>query len=970
MNQIKLHKEIDEIVAAGSDAADTDAVEALINENFDARDYFFEKIDASWIDWLCTNDFFEKLYEPAEDPTRYSYRMPEINYLEKVVNKEPDKVTKLMLGVDPKENFNPEVVDRFTRIAEKLEGENLKKMVEKIHDENWVKLMENFGESGYVYKDILEKLIAEEGCDTSLALADTVLTVRENRDSSRSNLFVLDHISQIDLFTHLRELAEEKTEEVFNFAINKLAEVIGDQQSEENNSLFEIEEAYYFLYSDFFMLDTGSLNKASSKADIENFMKLVISATRQAIEGNCDNADKVKDKYQKIEDLKDSRTGWRLQLFALSLCPEVFADKLEQKFNRLFKVMDESGRYYDLLAGAEYRKALRKTFNSLDEEFKRRYVENIFSYFAVDDFEGSDKDKRIREKQALKILHVLRPYLDSSDKDYESKSEDVFGYSYKDEEIPEPKPSVVSGEAKTVRDRSPVNFAEHEISDIPELLKKELSPGKLNEEYASDTYDNPRNAEGVGNALRGDVKKRVDEYLKHAKDFFDPQKITSHYTYSFLQGIENHLRDDNEITEESWKQLFQLLKNIENANLPEENTEENSYLMGWQAVRTTSARIVKYSLSKDIVSDGLLTDYRKRILNVISSLLKSSDPQPKHEASEHGDLFNIAINSTRGVAYQSFIQFVYKDGDELEGDIETVFANLVSENESKAVWFVIGHYLPTIYFRAKSFTVEQLSEIFNTGDINHFYAAWSGYLSASVYQGLFEKMLPYYLFTLRKKGSDFPERKIQWNSLDEALGKHMSLAYTHFDEINTKHELIQTLFNESDAKKQNKFLMNIGRSVISGDLIPVDDSLQEKLMSLWGFVLEKESLEAEAYSGFGFWVSEEGGVFELSKLITNVAKTLEKSDGVLDYTRNLKSRLKEFAQEDPDSTLTILEEMLLKGVLEHKADMLLRVDGDLVEAFDILHSANKKRTEELISDLWKHPNGGRRFWGLEKIIEN
>ena len=165
MNQIKIHNRIDKFVTADIANADVSVAQEFVAFNFDARDYFFEKLDQSWIDWLDENSFFDVLNESPDDLTRYSFKMPELGFLERVASKEAEKVTKIILKVDLVQNFNPEVIDRFTRIAEDLKGENLKLVVQKMHDENWVSLMQKFNTWGFSYEKIVENLIAEKNID-------------------------------------------------------------------------------------------------------------------------------------------------------------------------------------------------------------------------------------------------------------------------------------------------------------------------------------------------------------------------------------------------------------------------------------------------------------------------------------------------------------------------------------------------------------------------------------------------------------------------------------------------------------------------------------------------------------------------------------------------------------------------------------------------------------------------------------
>ena len=79
MKQLELHKQIDVFFKAGVRSAKADLALSLIS-NEDAKRYFFSRADENWLTWLWQNKFFEPLKKKAEDPTRYSYRLPELEW--------------------------------------------------------------------------------------------------------------------------------------------------------------------------------------------------------------------------------------------------------------------------------------------------------------------------------------------------------------------------------------------------------------------------------------------------------------------------------------------------------------------------------------------------------------------------------------------------------------------------------------------------------------------------------------------------------------------------------------------------------------------------------------------------------------------------------------------------------------------------------------------------------------------------
>ena len=164
MKNLELHKEIDAVTAAGPEATTPNKVREILRgdsreQGLDANRYFFTKTDTRWLDWLWKNGFLDKIKEKSPDPTKYSYQTTELNYLVNIAEKEPEKVSRIILEVPiSKDSFNPEVVDRFLWITSKLPAKQIGYLAEKIRNENWPKLMAGFNRWGFEYEKIFEKL--------------------------------------------------------------------------------------------------------------------------------------------------------------------------------------------------------------------------------------------------------------------------------------------------------------------------------------------------------------------------------------------------------------------------------------------------------------------------------------------------------------------------------------------------------------------------------------------------------------------------------------------------------------------------------------------------------------------------------------------------------------------------------------------------------------------------------------------
>src|SRR5258708_5929863 len=118
MNQIKLHKKIDELLKKDPLQIEKGDVDFLISKNNDAKLYFFAQADERWTEWLWKNGFLDAIKEKAGNPNGYGYSMPELGYLAKVVAQNPKGVVDIMLSFDTSDkNFNPGAIDRFLWIC-------------------------------------------------------------------------------------------------------------------------------------------------------------------------------------------------------------------------------------------------------------------------------------------------------------------------------------------------------------------------------------------------------------------------------------------------------------------------------------------------------------------------------------------------------------------------------------------------------------------------------------------------------------------------------------------------------------------------------------------------------------------------------------------------------------------------------------------------------------------------------------
>lgn len=1009
MNQIELHKKIDALLLKNPDDVKREEVSVLISANQDAKQYFFTKADERWLDWLWENGFLDIIKKKAEDPTRFGYKTPELNYLVKVSEKEPAKVVDIMLVVTiSSETFNPEVVGRFLWICSVLPAEQLTRVVQKIRDEKWIPLMGMFNQWGFGYEDMFRKLADAGDFKSILRLAEAVLTVRtkeeikgDSRGFSSESPFYFSNLSYTKVFEYLVAVDKKNAAKALELTTKVMTQIVLLGDKVDTREVFPLREIFYLFDVDFFTLEPGDKKHLSYRDDVRELAATIKELVSRLIEENCVEVEDVRAIYEKyIQNLpEDSRLMWRLQLFVLSLCPEAFKDKLKDAFFRLFKV----DRYHEIISGAEYEKALREGFSVLSPDDKRAYIRQVMEYFRKKQEEDKEEeDKKWHLQYGSRILSVIPDdQITKEEKQEAEKLGFVINPKY------EPGPSIKMGEVGTIVSQAPITFEEFQKMPMPQIidkLRREWTPKALAEKYKDKTdFHHPINADGIASWMRKDIASRAAEYLTNAELFFDRDSLDPHYTYSFLLGVDEVLRG-KQLADFNADELLKMIGAIVTSGQKEkfdhtrrEKESFGEWLGGWTAVHNAMTDVVKELVSEDNKFNLDFTDKRDVLFKLISYLLKYPNPESKDEKIETamiktkspdsdeylvGDPFTMAINTVRGRAFQALTMFIYQDGKkfakeekiQLSPDVETLYEEVLKKEETRALMFMFGHYLPSFYFRDKEWVQKLLPQIFPIEQEKKdlYLAAWEGYLTANLYQEMFIAFKDFYNRAIDLNAENYTRRQY-FKDLDEALATHLALAFVHFDKFNIDSELFTKFWAKDNIKRHKEFILFIGRHCISresADLWIKENSVDiEKLKKFWDWALENCS--TDALTGFGFWIDKECGILETKWLVQRVRRTLEKTKGYIEWDYGLTGYLPIFAEEAPEDTLEILRAHLLEEIAKHDPPRTwrLQVDTELIGIFKNIykHPATREGTRTLINDLLPHRNG--LFWGLKSVLD-
>jgi len=1005
--QTDIHKLIDEILEKelikSQQKQLKNEIEDLIYINSDAHFYFFYKADERWIDWLWENGFLEAIKQKTEDPTRYSYKTPELNYLVKVTEKVPEKVVDIMRQVQiSKETFNPEVIDRFVYICSKLPVEQLIKMISKIKDENWIPLMGAFNQWMYSYEEMLKKLFEAKDFDNLLTLAKTILSIKtreeiKSQSKFSENPFYFENLSYTKVFWYLVNVSNEYLEKSLDLSIKILKEVINNTSEKSEESIFKLKDNFYFS-EDFSDLKVGEDKNLGGKDNIKELFVAILEISRRLIkEKYKDNKEELIKIFKDILDfeneeiLPDTYSIWKLRLTILSLDCAVFKNEIKKTLFRIFNVGD---RYYDILT-IEYQKLLWNCFGILEEKDKRDYVKQVIEFFVGQKEKNPDKEWII--KDGSKILSLIFNHLTEEEKTRAKKNKFELN---PDIEI-KPEVEVKFGSVVSRASISEDEFSKMEIKEILEKLTTEWTPEELFKKYKKYNDEHflaPINSEGIGEYIKTNVPERLEQYLEYALKFFDKEKIHPHYTYSFLVGVQQAIKNNRAKAKDiDWKNLIELLLKIKESgekkslrNEPQKQEFADVWLANWNSIHFAITDVIRELLKNEddiVVID--FSKYRGELLEIIKYLLNYPDPTPEDEdiktskiTVERGkdkkisDPFTMAINSVRGRAFEDFVLFIYQDGEKLKDDVKEIFKKVLEKENTRALMFMFGYYLPSFYFRDKEWIRNLFSKIFPKEDNRFYTASWQGYLSQSLYKELFfdleiQKLYEYGI-NLKEENSD----QENFRDLDEGIAIHLALAFVHFKEFDFENKLFQKFWEEGSAEEHFHFVDFIGRHIITREDNLIEKiekdglDVKKRIKNFWNWMLEKYAKDKKPFEAFGFWIDLDKGIFKVDELADLIKRTLEKTGGILDWDYGLMKNIVILAKESSENTLGILS-LFLKGVLENNREnkILIHIDQEWYEAFNILYQ-NPKTKEgviSLINELLE--KGGRLFWKLEDIIK-
>ena len=1026
-------------------------LDALINLNLATRSYVFLKADERWLGWLYENSFLDIIIEESKKSDRTRYDLPEMNYLIKMSQIKPEKTADVLVNLItkmPKKEIRCRVFMGILEICVKVPPAQLSVLLEVIYLKRWIQFVsvERGSLASMHYKNIF-KILANAKCNKELLrLAEELLEVKKNAESKEQNRYLESEddtfnygdLVETEIFQSLLNIPSNYVEQALDVVTKVMQKVIKLSDKSYAVRTFMNCDNYNFIEFDFFELKINSIDEWRVAQNQIRVGALIVYFARKLFGKKPllqEDAHVYYEKYIGDFDksnarLPDTPAMWRLRLFILSLAPNLFQDKLQSSFLRLFK----DKYYYDISAGTEYKKTLKKCFGYLSQDNQTNYVKEFLGYFSSviedakfkKDIRDEEKNNHISKEahrdMGSRIISMIESHLTDGQKQEAKEIGLNISSDY------EPAVIFKMGSVSWVPNDGPISyelFAKLSISDIVTKLCNEWSPNNLKDKYK--IWDNTSliNESGVSDLLEKNIPERLQEYINEANQFFAPQKIDFFYTSAYLLGLSTTITKIPSLALEcNWGPVIDICADIKDYCIEELSKEEQVRGSRYEISGDSQCKIFNLHIlnflqiifsvrHKGDVID--LSKYHTKTLNLLNCFFEDSDPISEiikysgnysskliFDRDEIDDPYATAVQSIRGRAFVVLMHLINNDidmkkpymGEDIKGKVKLLYEEVLNKENTRAIMFLFGYHLSAIYHWDAEWSLRNINMIFTEeNEKRHLYtAAWEGLLSDHFSgQMFFEKEIQLvYLRGMELNRKDYPLQK-HYRDPDELIGEHIAWAFVaHYKQFGFEHRLFKAFVISNNLKRYSQFISYIGSAFISNsdmllnakerkDFVQRNYDIKKRFCELWDWMLNN-CKHRKALIGFGSWLSLDDGMFEDEWLVDRLLKTLEKTDGSLSGY-NLHIVVTKLAKKFPLQVLEIVRLCMLRDDDKDEEDQLytyfdfskwtgiirLINEDSKTELKEEIKAELKTKLKNLINDLIEKK--GDSFRWLKELIE-
>ena len=953
-----------------------------------------------------------------------------------------NKLITIIENTTINDNTNKVVLDTFvTLISNFNKIDNIEKLIEKMLNDKWLNKMFPFTREGYRYTDIVKKLGDHKKYKTLFKLAESFYT--KNKKSENENVYNTEYLVRdfdySGIFDYLKEIENiEYLELAINTFLRIQENVFYYDSKTIDNSVFDKDDFLMAVMDrNIFEIEIEENRSAFNKILDRNVLAILLSYIRKYIDFYKNDIEKLKELLNNLENknilenkISFTYITWRLKLYIILYVYKNYYDNQNQEINNFVKekakeylffpmksrLEDKKESVWHLISGVEYDLFLQNTYNLLDDTDKDDYVnklkELLESLFDKKDNEENnifnfkiDNEKIWKDSYYKKCASIKNYLTDDKIKEIEK----ITGRKYENITY-KPRPEIESSSdfARSISSQSPVNIDWNslEINKIIELLKNDFHPSSeiFSKENNFDNIYSPKNPEGLMNDILKDFEsssERMKVYIKNITLFFEPGKgkgyIHSDYTYKILQKISTlldsniHNNKSNLFDINDLKKMIDLCEEVakygkENTFIDESKNNASMWLIGWIGVHITLSYIIKNIGLNEIYREELKnnTDERVRFLSILDYLLKYKE-SPNEEKELNNDPLTNAINSVRGVAVQSLVDFICDDyinsGNKIQDDIKKIYKYIVENEKAPSAQFMIGRLFIYVFTRDEGFGKEMYQIMFPKEKqlfLKNIWF-WAGYVTGGFNKKTFDNLKDIYNFYIENiSNTDYKQVKFDSTSdIETGLAIHIGNDYLFFKDLKLTDKIFENFWKSGNGRAK-ELIKSVGHIFLNVDHENYKDILinggAKKLTELWDFALDdKNETPQEVFKQFALWISDNESIIKND--IDKLNKSLIKSKGEAIFNFRFFDELDNWATKEPELILDLLRNFLLPGgnINTTNNDILWnlnKIQGALEIIYKNQNQNIKDKTKLLINDLIEKYSNNPQFLTLKDVLDN
>ena len=443
---------------------------------------------------------------------------------------------------------------------------------------------------------------------------------------------------------------------------------------------------------------------------------------------------------------------------------------------------------------------------------------------------------------------------------------------------------------------------------------------------------------GLSETFRNCVAENPEKFAHDMKPFLKVQRI---YQYALLWGLYDAWRSKKSYT---WKGIFNFISQI--IEVDSFWTDEYDK-MGFNYKNMIIGQIANF------IKEGIRDDrhtFNDTLLPQAENILLIFAEKTESDFHDMMDLVTSVLNSLKGKIFSAMISYSLRHARLHKQVSENKWVEAIKEDFDKrldrelepTVEFsvTLGEYLLNLYYLDKEWVIDNINKIFLKENVEHWKAAFTGYLfhSSSVNKDIY--------FLLRDNGHYEKGIQSEFGNVHiiERLVQHICVGYFEdFEKIDDNTSLIIKLI-ENNNDKQLSALVSFFWMLRN----KLTDKVKRKVKPIWGVLIQQ--------------LFQNMGDVEYQKIIAKLSEWLCLIDEIDEETVEwLKLSAKyqvyhdtsffieyllEHVEKTPTEVGKIYLEMLNTGIYPmYKTE-------DILEIVSIIYGQNKKEIADRICNLY------------------